>query len=110
MAISYRAAQTLIKRGDEDALQNALSNGLDANLANANGWTLLMLAAVEGSVPCGRLLLHYGARPAAQNSKHESALLIARAKGHSAFAELLTGEASPGQPSAEAVQEEPPSA
>ena len=90
MPISYRAAQTLIKRGDEDALQTALANGLDANLANANGWTLLMLAAVEGSVPCGQLLLHYGARPAAHNGKHESALAIAKAKGHTEFTALLT--------------------
>ena len=55
--MTYRGAQNLIKRGDEAGLREALERGLDANLVNQNGWTLLMLAAVEGAVPLGRLLL-----------------------------------------------------
>ena len=89
MPISYRAAQTLIKRGDEPALTAALQAGLDPNLANPNGWTLLMLAAVEGSVPLGTLLIERGANMAALNRKAESALDIASQKGHTAFADLL---------------------
>lgn len=89
MPISYRAAQSLIKRGDEPALSAALDAGLDPNLANENGWTLLMLAAVEGSVPLGRLLLNRGANPAAANKKNDTALTIANHRGYALFAELL---------------------
>ncbi len=89
MAISYRAAQNLIKRGKDDDLQAALSNGLSANLANDNGWTLLMLAAVEGSLPLGKLLLHYGADATRRNAKEESAKDIAASRGFDEFVALL---------------------
>ncbi len=89
--ISYRAAQTLIKRGDAEALRTALDQHLDPNLTNSNGWSLLMLAAVEGAVPLGRLLIQRGARTDSLNSKNESALSIATKKGHSAFVNLVTG-------------------
>lgn len=89
MPISYRAAQNLIKRGAEDELQAQLSNGLSANLANENGWTLLMLAAVEGSVSLGKLLLHYGADPRYQNAKQQTAEDIAKARGFDEFATLV---------------------
>jgi len=89
MAISYRAAQTLIKRGDEPALRAALSDGLDPNLVNQNGWSLLMLAAVEGDVPLGRLLLEFKADPTLQNNKSETALTLATHRGFDLFAALL---------------------
>lgn len=89
MAISYRAAQTLIKRGNEPALHTALDTGLDANLANKNGWTLLMLAALEGSVTLGKLLLGKGAAIDARNQHDESALSLAAQKGHIEFLQLL---------------------
>ena len=89
MPISYRAAQTLIKRGDEPALTAALDAGLDPNLANENGWTLLMLVAVEGDVPLGRLLLNRGANPTATNKKNDTALTIATHRGYTLFVDLL---------------------
>jgi len=89
MAISYRAAQTLIKRGDEPGLRAALTTGLDANLVNQNGWSLLMLAAVEGDVPLGRLLLEFGADPALENNKGETALALATHRGFELFVALL---------------------
>lgn len=89
MAISYRAAQTLIKRNDEAGLRAALDAHLDPNLANENGWSLLMLAAVEGSVPLGCLLLQRGADPTKQNAKQQTALSIATSRGHDLFARLL---------------------
>jgi uncharacterized protein len=89
MSLSYRGAQTLIKRGDEPALRTALDQGLDANLANHKGWSLLMLAAVEGSVPLGQLLIDKGANLVALNSKGDTPLSIATQKGHTAFADLL---------------------
>jgi ankyrin repeat protein len=88
--MTYRAAQNLIKRGDEPALRAALSTGLDPNLANQNGWTLLMLAAVEGDLPIARVLLEHGATPSLQNNKSETALTLATHRGFSAFADLLS--------------------
>jgi len=93
MPISYRAAQTIIKRGDEAALRTALDQHLDPNLANSNGWSLLMLAAVEGAVPIGRLLIERGANPATPNAKGETPLAIATQKNHTAFVELLNEHA-----------------
>ena len=89
MSISYRGAQTLIKRGDEEGLRSALNGSLSSNLANPNGWTLLMLAAVEGHVALGNLLLEKGAKTAATNNKGQTAFDIATQKGHTAFAEML---------------------
>ena len=88
--MTYRGAQNLIKRGDEAGLREALERGLDANLVNQNGWTLLMLAAVEGAVPLGRLLLEHGANPALQNNKSETARMLASHRGFGLFAELLS--------------------
>jgi ankyrin repeat protein len=87
--ISYRAAQTLIKRGDEPALRTALDQHLDPSLANHKGWSLLMLAAVEGDIPIARLLIEKGANIAALNHAGDSALTIATHRGYNAFAELL---------------------
>jgi ankyrin repeat protein len=95
MPISYRAAQTLIKRGDLPALTTALDQHLDPNSKNENGWTLLMLAAVEGSVPLGRLLIERGADLAAFNLKGASALSIATNRGFTEFADLLKENGAP---------------
>ena len=89
MPISYRAAQKLIKRGDETALRAALDDHLDPNLCNENGWSLLMLAAVEGSAPLGRLLLERGADARLQNEKGDTAFYIASNRGYTVFTELL---------------------
>ena len=88
--MNYRGAQNLIKRGDEPGLRAALDTGLPANAANHKGWSLLMLAAVEGNVEIGRLLIEKGADLAAMNLKGETALTIATQKGHAEFAGLLT--------------------
>jgi ankyrin repeat protein len=87
--MTYRGAQNLIKRGDEAGLREALEHGLDANLVNQNGWTLLMLAAVEGAVPLGRLLVEHGADVDAKNNKEQTALSLAQDRGFALFAEML---------------------
>jgi ankyrin repeat protein len=94
MPISYRAAQTIIKRGDEAALRTALDQRLDPNLTNSNGWSLLMLAAVEGAVPIGRLLIERGATVDTKNGKDETALSIAAGRGHDLFVALLNERAA----------------
>jgi len=92
--MTYRAAQNLIKRGDEAQLRAALHTGLDPNLANQNGWTLLMLAAVEGDAPIGRLLLEHGANPTLQNNKSETALDLATHRGFPLFIDVLNQHAT----------------
>jgi ankyrin repeat protein len=94
MPISYRAAQALIKRGDAPALTSALSAGLDPNLTNQNGWTLLMLAAVEGNVAIGLVLIQHSADLAAHNLKGETAASIAAHRGYTAFTDLLQNPTS----------------
>jgi ankyrin repeat protein len=97
MAISYRAAQSVIKRGDELSLRKALEERLDPNLANQNGWSLLMLAAVEGDVPLGRLLLEHGADPSLRNNKDETALTLATHRGFTEFVKLLEDHGTTAQ-------------
>jgi ankyrin repeat protein len=87
--MTYRSAQNLIKRGEEAGLRQALDAGLDPNLANQNGWTLLMLSAVEGDVPIGRLLIEKGAAINTRNNKEDSALTLATHRGHTLFVDLL---------------------
>lgn len=89
MALTYRACQSAIKRNDLAGLTRALDKGLDPNLVNENGWTLLMLAAVEGNVEMGKLLLEAGAFTTAENAKGDTALSIATSRNHAAFVELL---------------------
>ena len=88
--MTYRGAQNLIKRGDEAGLRVALEHGLDPNLANQNGWTLLMLAAVEGNVAIGGLLIEKGAAINVRNNKDDSALTLATHRGFALFVDLLT--------------------
>lgn len=92
MAISYRAAQALIKRGDEAGLRTALATGLDPQAKNQNGWTLLMLTAVEGNVLLAEALLERGVSTNNRNAKGETALAIAESKGHTEYAEFLRGK------------------
>jgi len=87
--LNYRGAQNLIKRGDEPGLRAALDTGLPANSGNHKGWSLLMLAAVEGNVEIGQLLIEKGADLAAMNLKGETAHSIATHRGYDLFVALL---------------------
>jgi len=89
MPISYRAAQSIIKRGDLPAFEAAIKSGLDPQAKNQNGWTLLMLTAVEGNIALAQVLFDKGVSTNLKNSKGETALAIATAKGHDDFVGFL---------------------
>ena len=87
--MTFETAHRAIKRGDIDAFQSALATGLDPNLSNKNGWTLLMLAAVKGNTKIGQLLIDAGADLNKRTNGRETALSLASHSGSRAFVELL---------------------
>jgi ankyrin repeat protein len=87
--MTFDEAHRRIKRGDGYAINQALKNGLDPNLANQFGWTLLMLTAMSGGIRIGEALLNHGARVNAPNDSGDTALSLAAHSGHLKFIRLL---------------------
>lgn len=87
--MSYDEAHRAIKRGQIDALSEAVPKTMPATTANRFGWTLLMLAAMEGNTKIGKYLIDSGAEVNALNDFQETALSLAAHKGHIPFMELL---------------------
>ena len=77
----FHSARRLIKRGDLIGMRHALEAGLDPNLTNRFGWTLLMLAALHGRSDFAQLLMSCGADSARKNKFGDSALSLAAHKG-----------------------------
>ena len=72
----------LIKGGDIVALRRELDSGLDPNLKNRFGWSLLMLAALHGRTDLVDLLKQKGADTSAHNDFGDTAATLAAIKGH----------------------------
>lgn len=87
--MTFAEAHRAIKRGQTSLLEEAVPAALCSNTTNRLGWTLLMLAALEGNTKIGTLLLDRGADPSALNNFGESALSLAAHKGHLPFVKLL---------------------
>jgi ankyrin repeat protein len=87
--MDFDAIQRRIKKGDVVQIRHYLESGLDADLANQYGWTLLMLAALEGNTAVGRELISHGARLDRRNKFGATALSLAAQTGHPSFVELL---------------------
>jgi ankyrin repeat protein len=87
--MNFEAADLLIEHNDIISLREAITEGLDSNLANKYGWTMLMSAAMTGNVPIGRLLLEHGAKTAQRNRFNDTALSLAIQSGHPSFVRLL---------------------
>lgn len=87
--MTFEEAQLAIKRGQASLLEQAINTVLSVNSSNRFGWTLLMLAALEGNTKIGTLLLDRGADLAKLNDFGESALSLAAHKGHLHFVKLL---------------------
>jgi ankyrin repeat protein len=94
--MTFEQAHRLIKRGQIAALQKAVPSSIDPNTSNRFGWTLLMLAALEGNTRIGSFLLEHGADVGRLNNFGESALSLAAHKGHLPFVKLLKAHGASG--------------
>jgi ankyrin repeat protein len=94
--MTFDQAHRAIKRGQIGVLEKAIPLAISANAANRFGWTLLMLAALEGNTKLGALLIERGADVGALNNCGESALSLAAHKGHLPFVELLKSNGASG--------------
>jgi ankyrin repeat protein len=79
----------LIKKGDLVSLRQELDGGMSPDLPNKFSWTLLMLAALEGNVAIGELLISRGANVNKTNDFGETALSLAAHGGHTGFIRIL---------------------
>jgi ankyrin repeat protein len=87
--MNFDEAQKAIKKGDALHIRHYLESGLDPNLSNRFGATLLMVAAFEGNTAIGRDLILHGAQLDARDSHGWTALCTAVHTGHLGFVELL---------------------
>src|SRR5258708_12041371 len=88
-SMTFDQAHRAIKRGQIAALEKAIPSDIAINTPNRFGWTLLMLAALEGNTKIGSLLIERGADVTALNKFGESALSLAAHEGHLPFVKLL---------------------
>lgn len=79
----------LARTGGAAELDELLVHGASANLTNAKGDTLLILAAYHGHLDTVRVLLDRGADPERANARGQTALAAAAFKGALAVMELL---------------------
>ena len=96
------------RRGDTARLASYVDAGVPADLADARGDTLLILAACHGHTATVRMLLEHGADPNARNGAGRTALSGAVAKAETEVVRtLLDGGADPdaGSPSARQAAE-----
>ncbi|MBP1135308.1 ankyrin repeat protein [Arthrobacter sp. PvP023] len=96
------------RQGDTALLGSYLDAGAPANMTNASGDSLLMLAAYHGHAPAVQLLLQHGADANAVNDRGQTPLAGAAFKGYADVAEALLGagaDPDAGAPSARAAAE-----
>ena len=85
----YAALQIAAAEGHEQVVGVLLRHGADINLKAFDGFTALMTAADNDRPETLRCLLRCGADVKAENRWRETALRIAKRKGHSACVEIL---------------------
>ena len=94
--MTFVQAHRAIKRGQIAELEKAVGVAIDVNTPNRFGWTLLMLAAIEGNTRIGSLLIKRGAQVTALNNVGESPLSLAAHGGHLPFVKLLKANGASG--------------
>ncbi len=85
----FETLHSLIKKSDIVSLRRELDSGISPNLSNQFSWTLLMLAALEGKLSIGELLILRGAEVNATNDFGETALSLAAHRCHTRFMRSL---------------------
>jgi len=88
-ADSYENALSSARLGDTRQLVNLLNRGIDPDTVDAQGNTLLMLAAREGHTGTVSALLGYRPRLSHRNLAGDSALMLAVLRGHAEIVDLL---------------------
>lgn len=94
-AASYDDALSSAQLGDTKQLVGLLARGLDPNTVDANGNTLLILAAREGNAETVDALLKFRPRLAYRNLAGDSALMLAVLRGHGEVVDVLIGAGAP---------------
>ena len=91
-----------VREGDADEVRALLEAGADANLRDAEGWTVLMLVTVKGHLEAARELLNAGADVDTKNEKGWTALRFAVSMDDTeALRLLLDAGANVNEPDAE---------
>jgi uncharacterized protein len=93
--IQFDAVHHLIKQGDLAALRKMMDAGLDPNLQNRHGWTILMLAAMHGRSDMVELITAGGADPIQRNKFGDTAAGLASLKGHKRTALIVEPQSQP---------------
>ena len=88
-AASYDDAIAAAKMNDASGLKKILSEGLSPNTTDAQGNSLLFLAAREGSKDAVDMILRYSPEIDAPNMAGDTALKIAAYNGHLAIVKML---------------------
>ena len=83
--LRFDTLQRLVKKSDIVSLRRELDLGMNPNLSSQFSWTLLMLAALEGKLSIGELLISRGAEVNPSNDFGETALSPAAHRGHIRF-------------------------
>jgi ankyrin repeat protein len=87
--MTFDALRKIIKKSDIASLRRELDSGVSPNLSNQFSWTLIMLAAIEGNLSMGELLISRGADVNAINDLGETPLSLAAQGGHARFVRAL---------------------
>jgi hypothetical protein len=87
--LRFDTLQRLVKKSVIVSLRRELDLGMNPNLSSQFSWTLLMLAALEGKLSIGELLISRGAEVNPSNDFGETALSPAAHRGHIRFIKLL---------------------
>ncbi|WP_251954203.1 ankyrin repeat domain-containing protein [Salinibacter ruber] len=77
------------RRGDTEAMEGLLEQGMDPNHTNEHGHSLLMIAAYSDQPEMADLLIEHGADPTTTNEQGQTAAEQAAAEGHEEIAERL---------------------
>jgi len=95
MADAYENSLSSARLGDTRQLTNLLERGVDPDTVDAQGNTLLILAAREGHERTVEALLEHRADVSRRNRAGDSALMMAALQGHESIAERLIEAGAP---------------